>query len=489
MSASLFARLAARFEPGSEVDRRQFLKLTLAASAGALLSGPTLSGQFPVVKSGARRVVVVGAGLAGLACAYELLSVGIDVTVLEARNRLGGRVLSFGDVVNGKTVEGGGEFIGRNHPTWFAYARKFGLELFESAATTDADRPVILHGKRLDAKHARALFEELKQINEHLTAAASGIDADSPWKSADADRLDRRTVADWLKDAPGSLLGKELFSCQLVADNGVALERQGLLANLAIVKGGGLEKFWTDTETHRCRGGNQQLPEKLARALGSRLQLGTPVERIAVSGDRVTVRCANGARVEGDYGVLAVPPTTWHRIQFDPALPSELRPQMAPSLKFLSALDGPFWEQLNLGSDAASDGMVPETWEATQGQPGRGAALAAYSSGPMALLSQKRWAETGDTAYRAELERFYPGYSAHLQATRFMNWPGDPWTLTGFSFPGPGEITAIGPLLQKGLGPLHFAGEHTCYRFIGYMEGALTSGVSMAKRLAKGSPS
>ena len=65
-----------------------------------------------------------------------------------------------------------------------------------------------------------------------------------------------------------------------------------------------------------------------------------------------------------------------------------------------------------------------------------------------------------------------------------MNWPNEIWTAAGYSFPAPGQVTTVGPILRAGLGRLHFAGEHTCYKFVGYMEGALNSGVSLAKRIA-----
>ena len=85
-----------------------------------------------------RRVVVIGAGFSGLACAYELQSAGYKVTVLDSRNRVGGRVLSFSDVVTGRTVEGGGELIGSNHPTWVAYAKRFGLTFLDVTESEDA---------------------------------------------------------------------------------------------------------------------------------------------------------------------------------------------------------------------------------------------------------------------------------------------------------------------------------------------------------------
>lgn len=82
------------------------------------------------------------------------------------------------------------------------------------------------------------------------------------------------------------------------------------------------------------------------------------------------------------------------------------------------------------------------------------------------------------------MNKIYNGYKDNATKTRFMNWPNDPWTLAGYSFPAPGQVTTVGPILQKGIGRLHFAGEHASYKFVGYMEGALNSGALVAKRLA-----
>jgi monoamine oxidase len=117
MPRPLFAHLARRYEPASALDRRQFLKFTLAASAGLLISG---SGGFagrPRRPREIQRIIIIGGGFSGLACAYELMHAGCNVTLLEARRRVGGRVLSLPNLVRSKSVEAGGEFIGRNHPT------------------------------------------------------------------------------------------------------------------------------------------------------------------------------------------------------------------------------------------------------------------------------------------------------------------------------------------------------------------------------------
>lgn len=484
MNHNLFARLARRFEPARVFGRREFLQRTLAATAGLLLSDSVAWGERVRAKAGGRRVIVIGAGFGGLACAHELMNAGLRVTVLEARSQVGGRVLSFHDLAGGKTVEGGGEFIGTNHPTWLAYARRFGLELYEGEEP-EADEPLIIDGKRLNAKEAEALYEEMKVVTEQMTKDARIVQADEPWKTAGARELDRTNSSSWLNGQPVSRRCKRAFASQLAADNATAVRRQSYLGNLTQVKGGGLEKYWTDSEVYHCRGGNQALARRLASALGERLRLQTPISRIELRDDRAVVHCANGETLEGDQVVLAVPPSAWRRIDFEPGLPRALRPQMGTAVKYLAVVDKRFWEESKLGPNAVTDGVVSMTWDATAGLGKGEAVLVGFSGGPAASACRRRWARRKDAGYREELEKIYPGYGRHFERGRFMDWPGDPLTGAGYSFPAPGQITTVGPILHAGVGRLHFAGEHACYKFVGYMEGALNSGVSLAKRLVR----
>ncbi|MBA2431961.1 MAG: FAD-dependent oxidoreductase [Chthoniobacterales bacterium] len=489
MARSLYARLSRRYRPRTALERREFLKITLAASAGLFVSGlPSFAatGTRRGVGRG-RRVIVIGAGFGGLACAHELIGAGYDVTLLDARNRVGGRVLSFNDMIPGKVVEGGGELIGSNHPTWVGYAKKFGLRFNDVTEDEKLDAPVILGGKRLTEKESEALWEELEAAYKTMNADARAINADQPWLSPNAQRLDARSAADWIRGLQVSELTRKAITVELTADNGNAVGRQSYLGNLTQVKGGGVERYWTDSEVYRCRGGNQRLAFRLASTIGSnRMRLGVPVREVRIEGDKVTVRDAAGNVMEADDVVLAVPPSTWHNIRFSPGLPRALRPQMGVNVKYLASVKGRFWKKSGLSPDSTTDGMVSMTWDGTdnQGPDASGALLVGFSGGPPAERARRGSGAQRDAAYTRALTEIYPEYAKHFVGARFMDWPGEMWTAAGYSFPAPRQVTTVGPLLHAGLGRLHFAGEHASYKFVGYMEGALNSGVSVAKRIA-----
>jgi monoamine oxidase len=477
---NLYTQLQRKHGRPSGISRREMIERSLGAAAALLLSD-----RFAAMpRAAAGRVVVVGGGFSGLAAAYELSRVGYDVTVVEARNRVGGRVISFGDLVPGKNVEGGGELIGSNHPAWIGYAKQFGLK-FLDATEEDLEAPVLLNGKRLSADESDALWEEMEKAFNTIVAEATKIDADEPWKAANAAALDKRTLGSWIDALDASPLCKTGLHTMMMADNGMVTEWQSYLANLAMVKGGGLEKYWTESEVYRCQGGNQQLARKFVDAIGApKVMTRAIVRAIAITDKNVRVTLASGKILEGDHLLLTAPPPVWNRIAIDPALPSGLVPQMGTNVKFLMAVNGPFWRRAELGPEMMTDGPVSLTWHATDGQRGAGEALVAFSGGTAADTCREWTATTRNANYLSELQKIYKGVRASFVRSRFMDWPSDPWVKASYSFPAPGQVTTQGPTFREGLGRLHFAGEYTSYAFMGYMEGALNSGAAAARRIA-----
>jgi monoamine oxidase len=473
-------------------SRRDFMKQ--AGAGGLLLSTLGLNGCGG---GGSRpRVVVIGAGFAGLSCAFELQRAGYQVTVLEASERVGGRVRSSTSHFPGRVVEIGAELIGTNHPTWMAYKDLFGLELLPLSANEDWAQPVRLNGRIFSTKaDADALLTEMDEVFQSIDSDAHSVIADQPWRTTDASNFDSRTVQQWINGLVCSDDCKAALRVTLEADNGQAVGNQSYLGLMTVVKGhGGAVSYLNDAETHRCKGGNQTLASKLAERIYD-LQLGRPVSSIDRSGSRIVVRCADGGTLECDDVVVAVPPSVWSRIEFRPGLPAALAPQMGLNTKWFAGLSSRFWQTGQKEQYAINDGIFNLTWDGTDGQ-GDGVApvFVCFNGGPSTAQARAVFVDPDRQgavreAYLAELELLYPGFRANLQTagnqTFFMDWPSEPWVQASYSFPAPGQITTHGQTLYEGLDQhLHFAGEHTCYRFVGFMEGALYSGSQLARRLA-----
>lgn len=485
---SLYSRLAARHgKVADALTRREWLKATAAAGAGLLLSGPAFAALRGGQGKPGKRVVVIGAGFSGLAAAFELKSAGYDVTVIEARNRVGGRVLSFSDFVKEKNMEGGAELVGSNHPTWVAYKEKFGLEFLDVNKYDDLEVPIYLDGKRLTQEESDALWEEMEKAVAAFNTAAEKILPDEPWKSPDAEALDKKSVAEFVAGLETSELSKKGILAQLVADNGVAAEKQSLLGMLTAIAGHGGEKYWTESEVYRCKGGNQQLAMKLAAGIGeSRVVLKLPAIEVTQKDKTAVVKCLDGRTLECDDVILAVPPTVWSKIKFTPEIPAAIKPQMSVNVKYLVSLKKRFWKDANVAPDALFNNDIGWTWDGTDGQPGdENVGLVAFSGGPGAQRTLEYPKESRDEKYAELIGKVHPAFKENFVQSRYMAWPKEEWTGCGYSFPAPGQVTTVGPLMDKGHHRVHFAGEHTCYRFVGYMEGALYSGASVARKIAK----
>ena len=182
MGRSLISKLArsAGARP-STFSRREFLLSSLAAGA-ALMLADRLRGT--ATRNGAPRVVIIGAGFGGLSCAYQLQRAGAQVTMLEARQRLGGRVHSLDSLLSGKRVEAGGELIGLNHPTWLDYAKRFGFSLSELPESDEADSPILINSRRLVGKEVAKLWKVIDQVLQSMNGEARKINCQQPWLSA-----------------------------------------------------------------------------------------------------------------------------------------------------------------------------------------------------------------------------------------------------------------------------------------------------------------
>jgi monoamine oxidase len=504
---SIFARLHRRYgKKISGAERQRFVRKNVDLHPVEAPAAPRAE-RLAMRGKPKPRVAIVGAGFAGLMAGYSLAD-RCQVAIFEARERIGGRVWSKSRA--GGIVEAGGELIGYNHPLWLQLAKKFelGLSVITSDTNFDAldlDMPLYLDGEKISERRMERVYDEMLEAFDRMTRRATKVDPHKPWQAANARKLDLMPVSDWISGLRCSPLAKLAIEEQLSNDAGQPTEKQSYLANLAVVAGGALDgqpgAFFTQTETLRCSEGNQALAGCLANAIekkGGTIHLSAPVRAIHIDDDRVTVEAEGKTPEIADYVILAIPPSLWPgakfgKISIDPQLPADYYVSMGKAVKYLSPLKNRFWIGEGLAPTATSN-RFGVTWEGTDNQiaaPGRDVELTLFAGGAAAQSALNKWAAGGKSAvdafYASQLGKVYKGYAASLsKQPDFIAWPADPWTGAGYSCPAPGEVCRAGPLLRKGFRKrMFFAGEHTCFAYFGYMEGALQSGQIAASAVLK----
>ena len=447
-------------------------------------------------------VCVVGAGLAGLVTARQLVRAGNDVVVLEARDRVGGRVLNH-RIGPGVVTELGAEFTGPTQDRIQALAAEVGVALFPTY--NEGNDVLIVEGRRSlypavpgvsddpDFQAAIAAIGPLDQMAAEVPVAA-------PWKAPRANEWDAQTLAQFRDQQVATPGGRQLFDVASRAIWGRDPEELSLLYALFYTAAAGnpttpgsFVRLFTTAgggQESRFVGGSQLVPIRVARRLGTRVLLGTPVRRIETTGsDRVRVT-ADGVEVAARRVVTAVPPVRAARIDFSPALPAAKRRllrTLAPgtTLKLEVTYDRPWWRDLGLsGQGISPNDPANATFDNTppQGAPGilfgfvvgggaRG--LPASAAGRQAALVDNLVAFFGDEA--RNVTGFVQG-----------DWTRDPWTrgcpVGTFSR---NKVSTLGPQLRRPVGLVHFAGAETSDYWFGFMDGAVRSGERVAAEVVR----
>ena len=419
-----------------------------------------------------KKILIAGAGLAGLSAAYELVQAGHQVTVLDARDRPGGRVLTLRDsFADGQYAEAGAETFGETHNFVQHYVQAFRLDTMPAWNYGKLTSVFFRNGQRSrsGSELSRKYIEPaVKEIGDPLAPG---------WPSADLLRqFDRISVAELLRSRGASPEEIALlrFTYSDEWDNGTAPDSAlCLLRDEAIARKGA---------SFRIRGGNDRLPRALAQALGDRVHYRVTLARIAQNNKRVTVTVQESGRrnseISADYLICAIPFTVLRSIEVSPAF-SAGKQQAIRELSYNSVTrvyvqaSTRSWIAEGLSGFATTDLPIGTVWDCTEGQPGSRGILECYTSGERARRLASLSEPERVRSVVENLQKVYAGVS--MEKSVSIAWDADPLVKGAFAWFKRDQMATLLPHIARREGRVFFAGEHTSPWF-GWMQGALQSG-------------
>jgi monoamine oxidase len=505
------ARLPAREQ--NQITRRGFVAGGLAGAAGMAAPGapadaePVEARRHRTARSHRSDVVVVGGGFAGLTAARDLVSAGHSVTVLEARDRVGGRVWNH-ELGHGHVSERGGTFVGPTQDRVLNAAHRLGVKTFP---VYDKGKDLYVAGsERLlysdtgpfgSAPPDPAIAGEIATNVLELDKMAATVPVNAPWRASSAADWDGQTLETWLKGRGGSQRFRDLVATVTRPDFGAEPRELSLLFVLFYIAASGNAKnpgtFERNFDTRggaqmwRLEGGSQQIALRIAERLGHRVVLQSPVRRIEHHPSGVTV-VSDRLTVHARRVIVAVPPTLAARIDFEPLLPFQ-RDQLTQrygqgTLTKVAAVYGrPFWREQGLtGSAVCTGGPISATFDDSPpgGRPG---VIFGFVGGDMARQHAGQTARQRRDAVVGQLTQLFGAEARHPVDYFETSWSGERWTRgCPVGIPSPGTLLAYGPWLRRPIGRIHWAGTETSTYWNGYMDGAVRSGERAAAEVRAG---
>src|SRR5262245_15548094 len=485
------------------VNRREFLKRSLLAATTLPYLHPVIAAasQETIRRTGAaKKVIVIGAGLAGMSSAYELTQAGHEVIVLEARTRSGGRVWTLRDSFpEGLYAEAGATNVFDNHEWTMKYAKELGVALDPMGSTGGGASIYHMRGKRILIKSGSPVEWplELKPEEKGLSRAALWAKYVAPvvkelgdpeavdWPPASLKRYDRMSFAEFLRQqgaSPGAVEILRLGLADQLGEGADAVSALNLLreaAPRAVVK-----------QSFSIRGGSDTLPRAFAAKLGDRIHYGMPAYRIEQEARGVRVICSRGGNLltlVADYLICAIPFAVLKRVEVSPGF-SPQKQQVITQLGNTSVVRvfmqtrKRFWLDEGLTGAATTDLPIMTAYDKAHYLPGKRGLLEAYVAGARARSLAAMTASERTNFTVTQMEQLFPAIREHYEGGASVCWDEDEWARGAYAWFKPGQMESLLPHIARPEGRVHFAGDHTS-PWPGWMNGALQSGARAAREV------
>ena len=490
-------------------DEARTTRRGLLKGAGATVAGATLFGQFAHPARGAGRagprIAVIGAGLAGLSCAYRLKQAGLFADIYEASPRIGGRCFTGrGEFADGQIYEHGGELIDTGHKALRMLAAELGLKLDNLLKAEQVGTEMLgyFFGRPYTVAQMTSDFQPV------LTQMAADVDA-APFPTRFDSftprgfELDHMSVYDYIERyVPGghrSQLGALLdvaYNIEYGADTNVQ-SSLNLLYLIGFSAPNTFTIFGESDEKFHIRGGNDQVPTILAAQLAAQITANTPLTAIKQKPDNTfKLTFQNGAGAFDkvyDHVVLALPFSILRsRVDFSQAGFNDVKTiaineeGMGTNSKFHLQFNSRFWRNQGLNGETYSDRGYQNTWEVSRAQPGQSGLLAWYTGGTIGVSVGNGTPQSQAKSFLKEIEPVLPGATAKWngRVTRDF-WTGYEWTKGSYSYWKVGQYTRFAGAEAQRSGNCYFCGEHTSIDFQGYLNGAVDTGETAAKQVIR----
>ena len=439
-------------------------------------------------------VIIVGAGLSGMIAARRVLDAGLKPLVLEADERVGGRILTE-EVIPGVPVELGAQWLGDTHERMFRLAAELGVETFAQYDKGETSYELagsgVLRENEFQARFASEL-KELELVLRRLDVLATEVPVDAPWQAPRAIVWDAITAGSWY-DAQGlSQVARTLLEICTVGILAVPTAEVSFLHLLFTIQTCGVtSELFAESEggaqTTRIIGGTNEIPRRLAALIADHIVLDVPVQLIEHTADSVTVHCRGGLVARGRRVIVAISPTLAGRIMYDPPLPG-IRDQLTQRLPNGSAMkaffiyDEPFWRNDGFNGQLISD-IGPARMSNDTCIPGdEHGVILLFLEGDQARTYGRIPEAQRREALTQELVRHFGSAAADPAFYIDGEWSERQWTRGCYNANhGPHVWTTYGPALTAPIGVIHWASTDTATYWSAYMEGAVDAGERAAQ--------